>query len=111
MIPKRSQEIRCSYAEYLQVGLNVQKVIRGQLLFREVLPYDMFNNHVVSANEEIDLRVAALPKLYFWHHRGFWNPSVSLLDHTGRYTGVHLNQEGNKKYLRSVRDAIIRVSR
>ena len=53
MTPKRSQEIRCSYAEYLQVGLNVQKVIIGQLLFREVLPYDMYNNHVVSANEEI----------------------------------------------------------
>ena len=53
MTPKRSQKIRCSYAEYLQVGLNVQKVIIGQLLFREVLPYDMFNNHVFSANEEI----------------------------------------------------------
>ena len=97
--PKTFARDLCSYAEYLQVGYDVQKVIIGQILFREVLPYDMFNNHVVFANEEIALRVAALPKIYFWHHRGFWNPSVSLLDHTGRYPGVHLNQEGNKKIL------------
>ena len=68
--PKTFARDLCSFAEYLQVGLNVKNVIIGQILFREVLPYDMFNSHVVSANEEIALRVAALPKIYFWHHRG-----------------------------------------
>ena len=51
-----------AFCKYLQVGLIVQNVIIGQILFREVHPYDMFNNHVVSENEKIALGVAALPK-------------------------------------------------
>lgn len=101
----------CSYAEYLQIGFGVQKIIVGQILFRDVVPYDMFNKHVVTANEEIALRVASLPNIYFWHHRGFWNPSVPIFDQKGRYPGVHLNDEGNRKYMRSIRDSIIRVSK
>ena len=101
----------CSYAEYLREGFDVGRIIIGQILFRDVLPYDEFNAHVVKANDEIARLVVDLPNIYFWHHRGFWNPSIPVLDHTGRFPGVHLNEEGNRKYLRSIRDAIIRVSR
>ena len=35
----------------------------------------------------------------------------NFLDHSGRYPGVYLNDEGNRKYLLSIRDCMIRVSR
>ena len=43
----------CSYAEYLREGFDVGRIIIGQILFRDVLPYDEFNAHVVKANDEI----------------------------------------------------------
>lgn len=81
------------------------------ILFRDVLPYDQFNSHVVRANTEIELLVSSMPNVHFWHHRRFWHPQTPIWDLSGPYPGVHLNNEGNRKYLRSIRDAIIRISR
>ena len=101
----------CSYAEYLRVGYDVLKVVISQIIFRDVLPHEDFNAYVTLANEEIKTRVNTLDNIYFWSHRGLWNPEIPILDHSGPFPGVHLNDEGNRKYLRSIRDCIIRVSR
>ena len=49
----------CSYAEYLQVGFGIQKIIIGQILFRDDIPYNQFEMYYVKANNEIDLCAAA----------------------------------------------------
>ena len=101
----------CTYAEHLRVGFDAKKVVIGQILFRDVLPYATFIESVFRANDAIKSRVESLDDIYFLSHQGFWNPEIPVLDHSGRYPGVHLNDEGNRKYLRSIRDCIICVSR
>ena len=109
--PLRLARDICLCAEYLRVGFDVQMVVISQIIFRDVVPYDTFNQNVVTANSAIKSRVDSLENIYFWRHRGLWNPELPILDHSGRYPGVHLNDEGHRKYLRSIRDCIIRVSK
>ena len=85
-------------------GFDVKKVVISQIIFRGVLPHESFNNYVVTANESIKARATSIDNVYFWSHRGFWNPEIPILDHSGRFPGVHLNDEGNRKYLRSIKD-------
>ena len=48
----------CSYAEYLQIGFGIRKIIIGQILLRVFVPYEQFDQHAVTTKEEISLRVA-----------------------------------------------------
>ena len=88
------------------MGLTPRKWSLVSILFRDVLPYATFIVSVVRANDAIKSRVESLDNINFLSHQGFWNPEIRILDHSGRYPGVHLNDEGNRKYLRSIRDCI-----
>lgn len=96
-----------SYAMYLYEGLGVRTVVVGQLLPRRVLPDPLYNDRVVQVNKILQSRIysTSLP-IVFWRHRGLWksDKDVYCMD------GVHLSSQiGYPKYLRSVRDCIIRV--
>ena len=43
----------CDLADRFQQQYCVNKVIISQISFREALPYEIFNGHVVSANKEL----------------------------------------------------------
>ena len=93
------------------VGSEHLFVSNSQIIFRDVVPYDTFDENDVTANGAIKSCVDSLENIYFLSHRGLWKPEVPILDHSYRYPGVILNDEGHRKYLRSIRDCIIRVSR
>jgi len=44
-----------------------------------------------------------LPYSFFWGHRGFWNSSQGFLARDG----VHLNRQGQFKFFRSLRGAVL----
>ena len=101
----------CDYARHLQYDYHVRKVVISQVLFRRVKPYGSFNDHVIKANEEIARLCEQMPRVYFWRHHNVWSPSEEIYDMSGRYPGVHLNDAGNKRYLRSLKGAVLTVSR
>ena len=98
-----------SYVSFLLIGLSVKKVVILQLLRRERTPFSDYNDNICVANSAIQTAVStsSLP-IYFWKHRGMWNCQSSIYS----TDGIHLSHEvGYPKYLRSVRDCIIRVAR
>ena len=76
--PLRLARDICSYAEYLGVGFDVQKVVISQIIFRDVVPYHTFNENVVTANGAMKSRVDSLENIYFWSHRGLLNLEAIL---------------------------------
>ena len=36
----------------MQIGCGLQKIYIGQILFKDVGPYELFNQHFLTANEE-----------------------------------------------------------
>ena len=62
-----------SYAEICKQVLEYRELL---LVKFYLVMFHLMNKHVVSANEEIALRVASMPNIYFWHHMFFWNPEV-----------------------------------
>lgn len=101
-----------SLANYLHEGVGIQKVIIGQLLRR--LPYAAcinFNDTVYEVNRALREMTTGLKGIVYWPHRGFWN-SLSYLGPDG----VHLqctpsNDQPMRKFLRSIRNAIIITSK
>ena len=98
-----------SYANYLLHGLDVKKVVIVQLLYRDKVPFVSYNDVVINTNIILERTINANNSpILFWKHRGMWKPPVPILDKDG----VHLSKEiGYPKYLRSMRDCVIRVSR
>lgn len=98
-----------SYASFLIIGLNVKKVVILQVLHRDCVPYTDYNSVVIQANVAIQklTDTTSLP-IVFWKHRGMWN----CQDFIFCSDGIHLSNDiGYPKYMRSVRDCIIRVNR
>ena len=98
-----------SYASFLVIGLGVSRVAILQQLCRERLPFQDYNDHIVRSNNAVQtlVQTSDLP-VVFWKHRGMWNCHLSVLGSDG----IHLSNDiGNPKYLRSLRDCVIRVSR
>lgn len=95
-----------SYANFLQTGLGVQKVVICQLLPRLVTPYEEYNDHIILANRMLEQQVINMD-ITFWKHRcGLWNPTVNVYD----VDGIHLSMDnGYPKYFRSIRDCIARA--
>jgi hypothetical protein len=107
-LPDKFAQDLVSYAEFLVIGLQVKRVVIMQLLPRDVLPYSGYNEHVIQVNNLVQALVTSseLP-LTFWKHRGLWHSKHCIFSRDG----IHLGQEvGYPKYLRSIRDCIIRVS-
>ena len=98
-----------SFAQYLKYGYGVQKVVIGQILFREKVNYADYNSHVTEANNELfNLCQTQINQgIYFWRHRGIWNLDYSILDRDVVHLSAYL---GYPKYLRILRDCIIRMS-
>ncbi|KAJ8301835.1 hypothetical protein KUTeg_020822 [Tegillarca granosa] len=101
-----------SFAHYLRHGVGIRRVIIGQLLRRQPWATDSdYNARVVSLNNLLSAWTKENQDLsiYFWHHRGFWDATLSYLDPRD---GVHLlysptNQTIMRKYLRSIRSAVL----
>ena len=96
-----------SYATFLRIGMNVKKVAVLQILRRRVEPYAGYNERVIHTNVAIQTAMAcAGQNVYFWKHRGFWNCPDDIYSADGFNLSVNV---GYKKYIRSIRDCIIRV--
>lgn len=97
-----------SYASFLIIGLGISKVAILQQIRRERLPFQDYNDHIVRSNVAMDtlIKTTQLP-VVFWKHRGMWNCGQSVLCPDG----VHLSNDiGYPKYLRSLRDCVIRLA-
>ncbi|XP_045167778.1 uncharacterized protein LOC123531060 [Mercenaria mercenaria] len=98
-----------SFAAYLIQGLDVKKVAVCQIIRRDAEPFSGYNDRVIDANIAIEaaIKTTGLP-IVLWKHRcGLWNPSGDIFESDG----IHLSKSvGYPKYLRSIRDCIIRVS-
>ncbi|KAL4222345.1 hypothetical protein ACF0H5_018383 [Mactra antiquata] len=98
-----------SYAMFLQEGLRVKTVVICQVLRRHKIPYPEYNDKVVETNIALKSLVdnSELP-VVFWRQRGLWNSPDPIF----RHDGIHLSWDiGYPKYLRSLRDCIIRACR
>ena len=89
-------------------GLEVKLVVVCQILCRQRLPFEHYNEHVIQANVSLEkLGKESKDNIVFWKRRGMCNSKSVIL----AKDGVHISQESQKKYLRSLRDCVIRVSR
>lgn len=97
-----------SYADYLIQGVGFKTVIIGQLFRRQPWASSMnYNENVYHMNNLLAERVATLPKIHFWRHRGFW----SSLDFLSR-DGVHItDRRYMNRYLQSIKSAVLHYSR
>ena len=94
-----------SFANFLHFGLHIPIVIIGELLFRDPNKVGSdYNDKVVATNVSIHQKIQmdSLPNIIFWRHHGFWEDYSCL----GR-DGVHLNNNGMKKYFRSIRSSVL----
>ena len=90
--------------------MNVLHVIVGLLfnrnwvLSKRGLTVYQYNERVYYLNCELDKMASCCDhKMTFWVHRGFQNPSCPIL----KTDGVHLNDEGNRRLMTSVRGALL----
>ena len=67
----------------------------------------VFNTHVRALNKYAKTFLEPLPYVFSWGHRGFWNPSQRFL----ACDGVHLNRQGQYKFLHSLRGAVLKSLR
>ena len=62
-----------------------------------------FNDNVQLFAQYLKTVLEPLPFAIYWTHRGFWRASSSYLS----YDGVHLNREGQHKFLKSIKGAVM----
>jgi len=67
----------------------------------------VFNTRVRAFNKNVKTFLEALPYVFFWEHRGFWNASQRFLARDG----VHLNRQGQYEFFRSLRGAVLKSLR
>ena len=67
----------------------------------------VFNTRVRALNKYVKTFLEALPYVSFWGHRGFWNASQRFLARDG----IHLNRQGQYKFFRSLRGAVLKSLR
>ena len=67
----------------------------------------VFNARVRAFNKYLKTFLEALPYVFSWGHRGFWNASQRFLARDG----VHLNRQGQYKFFRSLRGAVLKSLR
>ena len=89
--------------------LGIKKVIIGEIVFRfgRGIPRNVpdYNYKVLNLNRflQVHLDSEAEPRLLFWRHKYVWRSALRLY-----IDGVHYNNDGNKRYFRSVRGALIK---
>ncbi|OWF35243.1 hypothetical protein KP79_PYT14982 [Mizuhopecten yessoensis] len=92
--------------------LNVNRarhVVVGQLFWRspEATKSDLYNDKVVRTNLLLSEGAQCSRRITFWRHRGFWKKTLSFLS----VDGVHLHVQAQRKYLQSVKAAILTVAK
>lgn len=82
---------------------SVEFIVVGQVLRRRSPDADEFNCKLGKLHQYLKVVLDDLPYCYYWKHRGFWNSKRNLY----LSDGVHLNNLGNFKFMRSMRGAIL----
>ena len=98
----------CVLADRKRRQYNVGKVIISQIINRDAAhqPTAGFNDRVQDANREIQNLAQNYPNVFYWKHRGVWNPNTQIFYMNVLHPGVHLNDEGNFTYHRSLHMAV-----
>ena len=65
----------------------------------------MYNCKVGKLHQYLTVVLEPLPFYYYWWHRGFWKSKSELF----LPDGVHLNNLGNYKFMRSIRGAVLQA--
>lgn len=96
-----------SYVQFLIHGLGIKTVCVCQILPRQTVPYENYNDHVIRVNVLLQQQITLIDSVYFWKHRaGLWNPAANIY----MPDGIHLSYDlGYTKYFRSLRDCIFRL--
>ncbi|XP_033730355.1 uncharacterized protein LOC117320478 [Pecten maximus] len=86
-----------------------KSVIIGQLFWRDPrVSGKTYNDKVIGANQLLAQGTKTSRRITFWQHRGgFWKRDLSFL----KKDGVHLNPTAQRKYLQSVKAAILTASK
>ena len=95
------------------MGVGVPNVLVGQIFQRGpwAVKSTSYNEDVVAIDLTIKEWLSLTEGAYFWHHRGFWD-SFDSLAHDGVY--IHNSPHDPrymKKYLQSVKSAMLFASR
>ena len=84
----------------------VKQVVVCQIVRREKWRHFSFQDGTqaaIMANEFLEAACAGCPGITFWKHKGLW----SSVRPAFRPDGVHVNELGNYKLLRSIRGSIL----
>ena len=84
---------------------SVQFVVVGQVLRRHTPNSVEYNCKVGKLHQYLKVVLEPLPFCYYWRHRGFWKSKSKLY----LPDGVHLNNLGNYKFMRSIRGAVLQA--
>lgn len=90
----------CPSIKKVIIGLVFQ---RQKVLKKRGLSLLQYNTRVYLLNNKLSLFNVHNPKIIFWKHRGLQFPSIVVVDRHG----VHLNNEGNRRFFKSLRGALI----
>ena len=92
-----------SFADYALTGIGVKRVVVGQLLRRDPNKFGhQFNVYVGYINDQLKQTCSTKQNIEYWPHHGFW----ANFDHL-KYDGVHINDSHQKKFWRSIRNAVL----
>ena len=83
---------------------SVEFIVVGQVLRRRTPDSEEYNCKVGKLHRYLKVVLEQLPFCYYWRHRGFWNCKRDLY----LSDGVHLNNLGYYKFMRSIRGAILK---
>jgi len=84
---------------------SVEFVVVGQVLRRRTRDSEEYNCKVGKLHQYLKVVLEQLPFCYYWRHRGFWNCKRDLY----LPDGVHLNNLGYYKFMRSIRGAVLKA--
>lgn len=84
---------------------SVEFVVVGQVLRRRTRDSEEYNCKVGKLHQYLKVVPEQLPFCYYWRHRGFWNCKRDLY----LPDGVHLNNLGYYKFMRSIRGAVLKA--
>ena len=84
---------------------SAQFVVVGQVLRRPTPNSVEYNCKVGKLHQYLKVVLEPLPFWYYWRHRGFWKSKSELY----LPDGVHLNNLGNYKFMRSIRGAVLQA--
>ena len=90
---------------YLHDEFNEKSIVVCQVIRRHSPQCAAYNVKVTKLHLYLKSVLEPIPYCFYWRHRGFWNPrgNIYLPD------GVHLNDLGNLKLFRSIREAVIKA--